>query len=135
MMTRHAPMTLLLVIGLMLLTIGPSLAVTLPASDWQQRFRAYDADKNGCIDQREFQQWMTEAFYFRDTERKGYLTADDLRGVLAPRTIGALTHNSGKLTLPEFLEAASKDFAAADVNKNGCLTMQEIAAYTHLASR
>ncbi len=134
---RRFLMIAVFLVGLPLLIDGAALAqAPSQATNWQQRFRTYDVDKNGCVDQREFQQWMTEAFYFRDKDRKGYLTADDLRGVMAPQTLATLTGSTGgKLTLPEFLAAAAKDFAAADVNKNGCLTMQEIEAYTHLAGK
>ncbi len=111
----------------------PALAQSAAApTDWKARFRSYDRNGDACIDREEFQQWMTEAFYFRDTGRKGYLTLDDLRGVMAPETLRALTEkNDGKLTLPEFLNAAFQDFQAADTNRNGCLTMDEIERYAH----
>ena len=35
----------------------------------------------------------------------------------------------GKITLQEFLDASFQDFAAADVNKNGALTMEEFEVY------
>ena len=114
------------------LSAGQALPQAAPQVDWRQRFRAYDTNGDGRIDREEFQRWMTEGFYFRDKERKGYLTADDLRDVMAPETVKALSASTGgKLTLPEYLNAAFQDFAAADVNKDGALTMEEIDQYLH----
>ncbi len=110
----------------------PVFAVSATPTDWKERFRAYDKNGDGRIDREEFQQWITESFYFRDTGRKGYLTADDLRGVVAPATLAALTRKTdGRLTLPELLNAAFRDFELADVDHDGSLTMEEIDRYIH----
>ncbi len=98
--------------------------------DWKARFRTYDRNKDGQIDRGEFQEWMIEVFYFRDKNSKGYLVFEDVRGVMAPETLKAINRKGdGKLTQQEFLNAVFLDFDAADVNRNGVLTMEEIEVY------
>ncbi len=98
--------------------------------DWKTRFRAHDRNGDGRIDRAEFQEWMIEVFYIRDRDRKGYLVLGDIRGVMAPETLKAINRRGdGKLSLGEFLNAVFVDFDAADVNKNGSLTIEEIEVY------
>jgi Ca2+-binding EF-hand superfamily protein len=99
-------------------------------SDWKARFRTHDRNGDGRIDRAEFQEWMVEVFYFRDTTHKGYLVLEDVRGVMAPETLKAINRKGdGKVTQQEFLNAVFQDFEAADVNRNGFLTAEEIEAY------
>ena len=113
----------------------PSVAQT-PAPDWREGFRAHDTNGDGRIDRAEFQEWITEGFYFRDQGRKGYLVAADLQGSIAPAVFKALNRKGdGRLTLSEYLNALFVDFAAADVNGDGTLTQDEIAAYIQQAKK
>jgi Ca2+-binding EF-hand superfamily protein len=124
-----------LIIGLVLILgfVG-RLAVAQTAAqgqpDWKGQFANYDFNKNGRIDRGEFQDWMTDVFYLCDKGHKGYLVLEDVRGIMAPETLKAInSKGDGKLSLQEFLNATFQDFAAADVNHDGTLTMTEIEAY------
>ncbi|HSB82279.1 MAG TPA: EF-hand domain-containing protein [Candidatus Methylomirabilis sp.] len=109
---------------------GPADAQAPVRPDWKESFRMHDKNGDGRIDRAEFQNWMVDTFYFRDTNHKGYLVSSDLQGVRAPELIKAMNRKSdGKLTLSEFLNALFQDFAAIDVNGNGSITIEEIEAY------
>jgi Ca2+-binding EF-hand superfamily protein len=55
---------------------------------------------------------------------------DDVKDVMSPKIFkGQDKKGDGKITLQEFLDASFQDFAAADVNKNGALTMEEFEVY------
>jgi Ca2+-binding EF-hand superfamily protein len=104
--------------------------------DWKARFASFDRNKDGRIDRAEFQEWMTDVFYVRDKDHKGYLVLEDVRGIMAPETLKAInSKGDGKLSLQEFLNATFQDFAAADVNHDGSLTRDEIEAYIGKAGR
>jgi len=104
--------------------------------DWKARFASYDRNKDGRIDRAEFQEWMTDVFYLRDKDHKGYLVLEDVRGVMAPETLKAINRKGdGKLSLQEFLNATFQDFAAIDVSQNGSLTMEEIEGYIKKAGK
>jgi len=133
---RKRSIALIVAIVLTLGSLG-SLAfaqtAVLGEPNWKARFAAHDRNKDGRIDREEFQQWMVEVFYIRDKDRKGYLVQEDVRGVMAPETLKAINRKGdGKLSLQEFLNAAFQDFAAADVNQNGSLSMEEIEVHFRL---
>jgi len=133
---RKRSIALIVAIVLTLGSLG-SLAFAQTAvqgePNWKARFTAHDRNKDGRIDREEFQQWMVEVFYIRDKDRKGYLIQEDVRGVMAPETLKAINRmGDGKLSLQEFLNAAFQDFAAADVNQNGSLSMEEIEVHFRL---
>jgi Ca2+-binding EF-hand superfamily protein len=119
-----------------ILAASPAIAQTAPPPDWKERFRAHDRNADGRIDRAEFQEWMVEVFYFRDKDRKGYLVLEDLRGTMAPETLKTINRKGdGKLTQQEFLNAVFLDFEAADVGKNGALTVEEIEVYIRPAGK
>ena len=111
---------------------GLALAQTPIAGqgDWKARFQAHDRNKDGRVDRSEFQEWMTEVFYIRDKDRKGYLVIEDVRDQMNLEVFKAVNRKGdGKLVLREFLNALFVDFGAADVNGNGAVTVEEIEAY------
>jgi EF hand len=111
---------------------GLAWAQTAPPPDWRERFRAFDENGDGRIDRAEFQEWMVDAFFHRDRNKKGYLTEEDLRGVMTPEIFKALSRKGdGKLWLPDFLNAMFQDFQAMDTDGVGSITMQQIDAYIH----
>jgi Ca2+-binding EF-hand superfamily protein len=104
--------------------------------DWKARFPSYDQNKDGRIDRAEFQVWMTDVFYLRDKDHKGYLVLEDVRGIMSPETLKAINRKGdGKVSLQEFLNATFQDFAAADVSQSGSLTMEEIEGYIKKAGK
>ncbi len=120
-------------LGLLLtaLMAAPAIAQGPLPADWKESYRAHDENGDGVIDRAEFQHWMQDVFFHQDQGRKGYLTQDDLRGVMSATTFKAANRKGdGKLTLQEFLTATFQDFAAIDKNHNGAITMEEMEAYT-----
>ena len=110
---------------------APAAAQQTPATpDWKAGFKTHDTNHDGRIDRGEFQAWMVDVFFLRDTNHKGYLVYADVQDAMTPENFKAhdLSGN-GKITLPEFLNSTFQDFAAADVRGNGALTMEEIQAY------
>jgi hypothetical protein len=106
------------------------------APDWREGFRSHDKNADGQIDRAEFQEWIVDGFYFRDKGRKGYLVEADLQGAVAPAAFKAMNRKGdGKLALNEYLNALFQDFAAADVNGDGTLTQEEVAAYIQQAKK
>jgi Ca2+-binding EF-hand superfamily protein len=115
---------------------GLAAAQTAPPPDWRERFRAHDRNGDGRIDRAEFQEWMVDAFFQRDQGRKGYLTIEDVRGVMTPEIFRALSQRGdGKLWLPEYLNALFQDFQAMDTGREGSVTMEEVDAYVRQSLR
>jgi Ca2+-binding EF-hand superfamily protein len=92
------------------------------------------ADKNhdGRIDLEEFNQRLTEVFFFADTDKDGKLSWEEIHAVVVDadpqRFKAADSDGDGKLALYEFLYALDVDFIKADTNHDGVLDMQEVAA-------
>jgi Ca2+-binding EF-hand superfamily protein len=106
------------------------------APDWRDRFRTHDRNGDGRIDRAEFQEWMVDAFFQRDQGKKGYLTIEDVRGVMTPEIFKALNRSGdGKLWLPEYLNALFQDFQAMDTGQEGSVTMEQVDAYVRRALR
>lgn len=128
---RSTQRSLLLAAALLLALSGvPAVAQTTPPPDWKERFQAHDKKGDGHLDRAEFQEWMVEVFYHHDKGHKGYLTLEDIPGVMAPDAFrGANRKGDGKLSLAEFLNTAFRDFEAADVDKDGTLTFEELDNY------
>lgn len=111
-------------------------AQTTSKPDWKTRFQEMDTSKDGRLDRAEFHAWMVDVFYHRDRARKGYLTLDDVKGIMAPETFAAASRaGDGKLRLGEFLNTLFRDFDAIDTNKNGAITAEEIEAYIRTARK
>jgi EF-hand domain/EF hand len=125
-----------LIIAAALAYLPAYVGAQTPTPDWREGFRAHDKNGDGRIDRAEFQDWVLDGFYFRDKDRKGYLVQADLQGVASPAVFLAINRKGdGKLTLNEFLNALFQDFAAADVNGDGALTQDEVAAYIQQAKK
>lgn len=119
------------VITAVLLCLGGSVLAQDPVkSDWKERFRAFDKNHDGKIDRAEFQEWMLDAFFQRDSNHKGYLVLEDVKDVMSAEKFKSYDkRGDGKLRLQEFLNAAFQDFEMMDVGKNGMLTIEEIDSY------
>ena len=130
--------TLLLAIAALALVLGATRVGaqtgTAP-SDLRAAFKAADKNGDGRLDREEFRQAAIDGFYFRDKERKGYLTADQLPEASRAAFNAANVKHDGRLTLQEEVNALLKDFDAADVNKDGSLSYEEFEAYVKRASR
>ena len=92
------------------------------------------ADRNGDqkIDREEYNQRMTEVFFFADVDKDGNLTIDELAAVepVDPKVFQTADRDgNGKLSLGEFLYAVHIDFTGADTNRDGYIDMQELKAF------
>ena len=126
----------LLVATALIVFAGPIDAQTPARPDWKESFRLHDRNGDGRIDRAEFQDWMVDAFYFRDRNHKGYLVQADLQGTLSPEVFKAMNRKGdGKLTLHEYLNALFQDFAAIDVGQNGVITVEEVEVYLRQSGR
>jgi len=114
-------------------TRGGAQTGTVP-SDLRAWFKAADKNGDGRLDGEEFRQAAIEGFYFRDKERKGYLTADQLPEASRDAFNAANVKHDGRLSLEEELNALLKDFEAADLDKDGTLTYEELEAYVKRSS-
>jgi Ca2+-binding EF-hand superfamily protein len=106
---------------------GGALAQATAPPDAKTWVQEHDKNGDGKLDRGEFHQAVIESFFFRDTNKVGYLTINELR-VVAPEERKALPRN-GQLTLQEYLYALHRDFEAADTDKDGRLTVEEIEIY------
>ena len=114
-------------------TRGGAQTGTVP-SDLPTWFKAADKNGDGRLDGEEFRLAVIEGFYFRDKERKGYLTPDQLPEASRDAFNAANVKHDGRLSLQEELNALLKDFEAADVDKDGTLTYEELEAYVKRSS-
>ena len=88
-----------------------------------------DKNKDGFIDRIEFLEVMTDAFFFVDADKDGYLTLVEIRRIVgtmdAKQFEDADRDKNGKLDIYEYESAISKDFDAADTNADGKITVEE----------
>jgi Ca2+-binding EF-hand superfamily protein len=88
-----------------------------------------DKNKDSFIDRIEFLEVMTDAFFFVDADKDGYLTLVEIRPIVgtleAKQFEDADRDKNGKLGLYEYESAISKDFDAADTNADGKITAEE----------
>ena len=120
-----------------LLCLGGSVLAQGPVTlDWKERFHTFDKNGDGKIDRAEFQEWMVDAFFQRDTNHKGYLVFEDVKDVMNTEKFKSYDKSgNGKLRLQEFLNAAFQDFELMDVDKDGMLSMEEIDNYIKQARK
>ncbi len=128
---------IVLVFTAVFICLGGSAFAQVPAKpDWKERFQAHDRNGDGKIDRAEFQQWMVDSFFQRDSNHKGYLVFDDVKDVMSQEKFKSYDKSGdGKLWLQEYLNAVFQDFERADANKDGMLTMEEIDNYVKRSAK
>lgn len=127
----RARRTLLMIAsGLACLAQAGAADAQAPATDPRERFRTADKNGDGKIDREEFHQRTIEVYYFLDVTRRGYLTIEQLQGVVIETFRVADRSGDGRISLEEFLAARHRDFDAADTNKDGVLTIEEVEVYS-----
>jgi len=118
------------------LLIGDATAQTAPPPTLKEWFQEHDKNHDGRIDREEFYQGIIEIFYFRDKDKNGYLTIEELQGVVTPEVVKAASRKGENgLTLDEYVNALFKDFAAADTDGDGTLSFEEIDTYVRTNRR
>ena len=94
-------------------------------------FAETDLNADQMIDIGEFHARLVEVFYNADTNKSGFLEADELAKLPLPETVAQVDHNGdSKVTLREFVRIRFIQFNAADTNDDAELSLDEvIAAY------
>ena len=109
--------------------LGPAMAQTSAPPDVKGWVLRHDGNRDGKLDRGEFQSAVIEGFYFRDKNKSGYLTIEELKDG-SPEALKAVKRkNDGQITLQEYINALFKDFEAADTDKDGLLSVEEIEIY------
>ena len=113
----------------LLLPVGSAVAQTGPSPELKAWFEKKDKNHDGELDHGEFQAAVIEMFYFRDKNKRGYLTIEDLQGSSPEAIKAASRSHDNRLTLDEYVNALFKDFAAADTDGDGKLSLEELDVY------
>ena len=120
------------VVMLTLLTTGVEWGRAQQRIDVQTIVKAADTNNDGYIDRVEYLRRMTDAFFFVDADKDGFLTNSEIEQTVAgtdpKRFEAADTNNDGKLSMYEYQKAIAQSFDAADTNGDGLLSMQEVKA-------
>jgi Ca2+-binding EF-hand superfamily protein len=117
------------VLGLSLLPCGAAMAQTGPSANLKDWFQRHDKNGDSKIDRGEFQEAVVEGFYFRDKDKNGYLTIEELQ-TASPEVVKAASRKGdARLSVDEYANALFKDYAAADTDGDGELTIEEIDVY------
>jgi Ca2+-binding EF-hand superfamily protein len=112
-----------------LLLTGLAAAQTRSDLDTKTWVKEHDKNADGALDREEFFQAVVEAFYFRDKYKTGYLAIEELKEA-SPEMLSAVKRKDrDKLSLQEYVNAMFRDFEAADTDKDGLLTVEEIDVY------
>jgi Ca2+-binding EF-hand superfamily protein len=121
-------------LGLLMIDAG-AMAQTGPSQTLRDWFQRHDRNGDSRIDREEFQQGVVEAFYFRDKNKSGYLTVEELQGASPEAVKAASRKGDSRLSLDEFVNALFKDFDAMDTDGDGKLTIEEIDVYVRINRR
>ena len=120
----------LLIVILFLLTIPMVSGAETSRLDVQTIVKAADTNQDGQIDRVEYLRRMTDAFFFVDGDKDGYLTNAEIQATVAgvdPQRVKAADGDGdGKMSMYEFHKAIAQNFDAADTNADGRLSMQEV---------
>jgi Ca2+-binding EF-hand superfamily protein len=98
----------------------------------KQIMESADRNHDRRIGRVEFLERMKEAFYFIDADKDGYVIISEYQLIQVgdPKQFAAADRNKdGKLSIDEFLKAVSRDFDDADKNDDGVLDEEEIKAW------
>ncbi|THK34981.1 EF-hand domain-containing protein [Ensifer sp. MPMI2T] len=93
-----------------------------PAAMNQGQMDRLDRNRNGAIDQSEYQAFMTSAFVTLDKNKDGSLRSEEVGQLLNKQQFAATDANrDGQLSQNEFLNRVMADFKAADRSGDGNL--------------
>jgi Ca2+-binding EF-hand superfamily protein len=152
MMMRNRQLGIIALAGAIVVSLALPLAAQDATAPRPERFarlvKSVDKDGDGTISLAEAQAFAAQRFDRLDTEHKGYLTLDAYEAPLRraierasdtrqstleralPRAEAAFktlnTAGDGRLTKTEFLADSRTRFAAADSDKDGKLTIDEL---------
>ena len=120
------------VVTLTLLTTGVEWGLAQQRIDAQTIVKAADTNHDGYVDRVEYLRRLTEAFFFVDVNKDGFLTNREIQQTIAgadpQRVAEADVNKDGKLSMYEFQKAIARGFDEADNNGDGLLSMEEVKA-------
>jgi Ca2+-binding EF-hand superfamily protein len=101
----------------------------VPVTDPRSAFEATDKNRDGEIDHAEFQNRITEVFYFADKDKDGLAKSGELQVFDEVELFERADKNGdGKLSLKEFVAARFEAFDEADTDHSGTLSVDEVVA-------
>ena len=117
-------------VPLMLLSARAGVAGAQQRIDVQTIVEAADTNNDGYIDRVEYLRRMSEAFFFVDVNKDGFLTNKEIQQTVSgsdPQQVQAADANQdGKLSMYEFHKAVDQGFNKADTNEDGLLSREEV---------
>lgn len=121
---------LFFVVTLALLVTGVVSALAQQRIDVQTLITAADVNHDGQIDRVEYLRRMSEAFFFVDTNKDGFLTLQEIQQTVAgtrpERFAAADTNMDGKLSMYEYQKSIDQSFDEADTNGDGLISIREV---------
>jgi Ca2+-binding EF-hand superfamily protein len=121
-----------LIMALCVISAFPALGAGAPKLDTTGTMGLADKNSDRKMDREEYNQRMTEVFYFADVDKDGDLTIVELADAepVDPQAFqNADKDGNGKLSLAEFLYAVHIDFFTADTNRDGFIDMRELRVF------
>ncbi len=117
---------------LALLTVRVGSGTAQQRIEVQTIVKTADVNNDGHIDRVEFLRRMTDAFFFIDNNKDGFLTKSEIQQMVKgadPKRIDAADVNrDGKISMYEFHKAVDLSFDEADTTRDGLLSMDEVKA-------
>jgi Ca2+-binding EF-hand superfamily protein len=102
---------------------------TPPSHDPKVAFAQTDKNGDGEIDHAEFQNRMTEVFYFADRDKDGLAVEGELQVYDEEKLFDRADKNGdGKLSLKEFVAARFEHYDEVDTDGSGTLSLDEVVA-------
>jgi Ca2+-binding EF-hand superfamily protein len=121
-----------LILAVCVISAVPTFGAGAPKLDAAGTMGLTDRTGDQKIDREEYNQRMTEVFFFADADKDGNLTIAELTAVVPVDTRAfqmADKDRNGKLSLGEFLYSVHIDFTSADTNRDGVIDMQELRVF------
>lgn len=95
--------------------------------DPRAAFAETDTTADGAIDRQEFYVRVVEVFYRADTNKDGFLAADEVALLTFPDDMRKADSNrDGRISVHEFVRIRDLDFEEADRDKDGLLSIDEV---------
>jgi len=126
----HRTGMLIFLAGAVMLLTGVARAAE-PAKpfDPQAAFAETDTNHDSQIDHEEFYARMVDAFFAADTDKDGFLSAEEYGKLPFSQSLkDADTNHDGRISMPEFVRNRFRQFEGADTDHDGQLSLDEVTA-------
>ncbi|WP_334176576.1 EF-hand domain-containing protein [Pseudoxanthobacter sp.] len=93
-----------------------------PGAIYSGQVAVIDTNGDGTVTKEEFITFMAAAFDKIDTNKDGYISRKEAKGLIPTEIFVVVdTNKDGRISRKEYMLQAEKDFAAADKNGDGVL--------------